>query len=162
MNCPLHTQSLDLLLDYSAGRLDASARATLEQHMESCGACSAFRIEQTAVWEALDLWSPAPITIDFNRRLWKRIDESATRPWYRALADSLRLSDWKPVIPLTAAAAVIIAGFLLDHARLAKPGAGFTVNEANQVEQALDDIQLLHQFDAAQNITASEAGSKTM
>jgi anti-sigma factor RsiW len=162
MNCPLQMQSLDLLLDYSAGRLNAPARFALEEHMERCAECAAFRVEQTAVWEALDLWSPPPVTVDFNRRLWKRIDESANRPWYQALADTFRLADYKPLIPLTAAVAVIVAGFLLDHPSPMKPATGFTANEANQVEQALDDIQLLHQFDVAQNAAAADGGSKTM
>jgi hypothetical protein len=108
-------------------------------------------MEQMAVWDALDDWQPAPVSLDFNRRLWHRID-AANVPWYRALAGSLRLSSWKPAVPLAAAIVVIATGFLLDHpgAKVsAVPGVSVSVTEADQVEQTLEDIQLLHQLDIA-------------
>jgi anti-sigma factor RsiW len=149
MTCPLQTEETDLLLDYSAGRLDSARAAALARHMEACQACAQFLTEQTAVWKALDEWEPAPVSMDFNRRLWQRIDAAAAVPWYKNLG-----AIWKPAIPLTAAIAVIAAGFLLDH-----PGArpthvpSVTVQEANQVEQTLDDIQLLDQLDAVNSKT---------
>ncbi|HEX4133513.1 MAG TPA: hypothetical protein VHY84_02730 [Bryobacteraceae bacterium] len=166
MNCPLQTEETDLLLDYSAGRLDAARAAALTQHMEQCAACAAFRTEQTAVWNALDLWEPAPVSMDFNRRLWQRIDAAAAAPWYQSLRDSLRFTNWKPAIPLAAAVIVIAAGFLLDHpgqqARTPEPGVSVTnvsLREADQVEQTLDDIQLLQQLDA---VPSNTGNSKTM
>ena len=39
-----------------------------------------FRSEQAAVWEALDVWEPAPVSVDFNRKLWRRIDAAAADP----------------------------------------------------------------------------------
>jgi len=145
MTCPLHTEKADLLLDYAAGRLDAARTAALAQHMAGCPGCTRFATEQAAVWNALDELEPAPVGMDFNRRLWQRIDAAAAAPWYKNFGEI-----WKPAIPLTAAILVIAAGFLLDH-----PGArqtrvpGVTVQEANQVEQTLDDIQLLDQLDVA-------------
>lgn len=153
MICPLQTEETDLLLDYSAGRLDAAKSAALVQHMENCSACASFRLEQTAVWNALDLWEPASVSMDFNRRLWQRIDAAAAAPWYRSLRDSVRFANWKPVLPLTAAIIAIAAGFLLDHPGSQTPlpavsVIGVSVKEADQVEQTLDDIQLLQQLDA--------------
>jgi anti-sigma factor RsiW len=148
MMCPLQTTETDLLLDYSAGRLNAPEAAILERHMENCAACASFRSQQTAVWNALDLWEPAPVSVDFNRRLWHRIEAAATAPWYKSLADTLRFTNWKPVFPLTAAILVIAAGFLLDHPGATSRVSGVSVKEADQVEQTLDDIQLLHQLDA--------------
>jgi hypothetical protein len=151
MTCRLQTEQTDLLLDYSAGRLDARGTAILAQlaqHMETCADCASFRKEQKAVWDALDLWEPAPVSIDFNRRLWQRIDAAAAAPWYTSLAESLRFANWKPVIPLTAAVLMIAAGFLLDHPGARNPAADISVREADQVEQTLDDIQLLNQLDA--------------
>ena len=121
--------------------------------MENCAACASFRTEQTAVWNALDLWEPAPVSMDFNRRLWQRIDVAAAAPWYRSLLDSVRLTNWKPLIPLTAAILAIAGGFLLDHPSHDTPAPGVpvigvSVKEADQVEQTLDDIQLLQQLDA--------------
>jgi anti-sigma factor RsiW len=152
MNCPLQKlETRDILLDYAAGRLDAVRATGLERHMAMCSRCAAFRMEQTAVWDALDAWHPAPVSMDFNRRLWHRID-AANVPWYRALGDSLRYSSWKPAIPLAAAVVVIATGFLLDHpgAKVSPvPGVSVSMTEADQVEQTLDDIQLLHQLDVA-------------
>lgn len=163
MICPLQTEETDLLLDDSAGRLarrglDNAQTAALAQHLRSCPNCAAFRKEQKAVWDALDLWEPAPVSMDFNRRLWQRIEAAAAVPWYTSLAESLRFANWKPVIPLTAAILVIAGGFLLDHPGGKSPVPGVSVSEADQVEQTLDDIQLLHQLDA---VTAP-GSSKTM
>jgi anti-sigma factor RsiW len=168
MTCLLMTKSAaghgELLLDYTAGKLDSADRAAdkarLEQHMEECATCASFRIEQAAVWEALDLWEPAPVSMDFNRRLWQRIDGIASTPWYMSLAKSLRFANWKPLFPLTAAILVIAAGFLLDHPGSREAVPGVTIREADQVEQTLDDIELLHQLDTA--ILSPAASSKRM
>jgi anti-sigma factor RsiW len=165
MNCPLQREeTADVLLDYSAGRLDAARTTMLETHMETCVECSRFRLEQTAVWDALDVWEPAPVSLDFNRRLWQRIDAAAQAPWYRKLADGWRFGNWKPVLPLTAAILVIAGGFLLDHQgnRTTTRGPdvpGVSVTEADQLEQTLDDIQMLHQLDS---LTTPSGNSKQM
>ena len=162
-DCPLRTQSADLLLDYSAGRLDAAARAALERHMNFCQNCAVFGTDQASVWQALDLWEPMPVSQDFNRNLWRRIDAAAAIPWYRSLAQSLGFANWKPVLPLTAAIALIAAGFLLDHRGTPRPDGGFTLNEARQVEQTLEDIQLLGLFDQATSAGVTvEKSPKTM
>jgi anti-sigma factor RsiW len=163
MNCPLQKpETADILLDYSAGRLDAVRVTGLERHMATCSRCAAFRLEQAAVWDALDSWRPAPVSTDFNRRLWHRID-AANVPWYRALAGSLPYSIWKPAIPLAAAIVVLATGFLVDHpgAKVAPvPGVSVSMTEADQVEQTLDDIQLLHQLDVA--TAPNDGASKRM
>src|SRR5208283_2346762 len=92
----------DVLLDYAAGRLNTVSAARLEKHMASCAECAAFSREQAMVWDALDAWKPAPVSLDFNRRLWQRIDAAEAEPWYRRLAAVLRATPWKPAIPLTA------------------------------------------------------------
>ena len=155
MNCPLRKEeTAHILLDYSAGRLDAAGAGVLERHLENCPDCAAFRMEQTAVWDALDEWRPAPVSIDFNRRLWQRIDAADAAPWYARLFQSIRFAQWHPVLPLTAAILVVAAGFLLDHpadrvSLQAAPAApSVSVTEADQVEQTLDDIQLLRQLNA--------------
>lgn len=152
MNCPLETSKTEMLLDYSAGRLDGLRKAALELHMERCAKCAAFCIEQQAVWDALDVWEPEPVSQDFNRRLWQRIDRAAQTPWHSRLLDPLRHANWRPAIPITAAILTIAGGFLLDHPGRTKAVPGTTVNgvsvsEADQVEQSLDDVQLLRQLD---------------
>jgi anti-sigma factor RsiW len=161
MNCPLgKEETAHILLDYSAGRLDTASVAVLERHMESCSKCAAFRTEQAAVWDALDAWKPSPVSLDFNRRLWQRIDAADAAPWYERLTESLRMAPWKPVLPLTAAILIIAAGFLFDHpgGRAPAPADSVSVTEAEQVEQALDDIQLLRQL----NTSATPGSAKKM
>jgi hypothetical protein len=165
MICPLQTEETDLLLDYSAGRLDALRMAALAQHMETCQDCASFGMEQKAVWDSLDLWEPTPVSVDFNRGLWQRIDAAAAAPWYVSLAEWFRFDNWKPMIPLTAAILMIAAGFMLDHPGSRNAAAGVSVREADQVEQTLDDIQLLHQLDAVTPVAAPDekrGNSKTM
>jgi hypothetical protein len=161
IKCPLQAGQADLLLDDAAGTLarpglDAATVMALSAHMETCPDCLAFRAGQKTVWNALDLWEPVPVSQDFNRRLWQRIDAAAVAPWYTRLAGSLRES-WKPLIPLTAAILVIAGGFLLDRPGASRPTHDVTIIEADQVEQTLDDIQLLRQLDA----TATQNGSQT-
>lgn len=157
MNCPLKTEENSaLLLDYPAGRLTPDEVAAIEKHIAICPDCAALHREQTAVWNALDGWEPAPVSLDFNRRLWQRIDTANAAPWYRQLAGSLRFGNWKPAVPLAAAVLMVAAGFMLDHpgsrtaAQPTPAAAAVSVSDANQVEQTLDDIQLLRQFDSKQ------------
>jgi anti-sigma-K factor RskA len=155
MICPLEREDAQtLLLDYAAGRLDTARAAMLEKHTENCAACSSFLMEQAAVWSALDAWEPMPVKMDFNRRLWQRIDAATNAPWGRTFADWLRFGGWKPVFPLAVAVLVIAGGFLLDHPHGTAPASssptmqGVSYSEAEQLEQTLDDIQLLRQLDS--------------
>jgi len=166
MDCPLKSEdTLDVLLDYSAGKLDRARTARLEQHKLVCAECSAFLAGQIDLWQTLDAWDPEPVTPDFNRRLWQRVDAEAAAPWYRKLADALSMGVWKPALPLTAAVLLVTAGFMLDHpsARPVTPAietaSGVSVIDADQVEQTLDDIQLLRQLDAS---STDPNSSKTM
>ena len=168
MNCPLKSEeTLEVLLDHSAGKLDPIRAAQLEQHRLICAECSAFLAGQTDLWQTLDAWEPEPVTADFNRRLWQRIDAEAAAPWYRKLADAFGMGMWKPAMPLTAAVLLVAAGFMLDHpsARSVtmKPAvetaSGVSLIDVDQVEKTLDDIQLLGQLDASVEAPNS---SKTM
>jgi anti-sigma factor RsiW len=152
MNCPSKTQD-SILLDYMSGRLEPGRAALLQAHMLNCPECAGFGREQDAVWNALELWTPEPVSTNFNRTLWRKIDSLGEKPWYRRLADSLSTANWKPAFPLAAAAMLIAAGFVFDHqsdsvAGKVISGPGVTAIEAEQVEQTLDDLQLLHQLDS--------------
>ena len=157
MKCPLETAgrkdpTTDLLLDYSAGRLNKANAVIVRNHIATCGACSAFQMEQTELWEALDAWQPEPVSTDFDRRLWQRIDLLASEPWYMRVAEAIRFGAWKPAFPLAVAVVVMVAGFTLDHQRTVHSSpARVSIGEAEQVEKTLDDIQLLRQFDSVTN-----------
>jgi hypothetical protein len=76
-------------------------------------------------------------------------------PWYERLAESMRMAHWKPAFTLASATLIVAAGFMLDHPGGRAPvaggssGADVSATEAEQVEQTLEDLQLLHQFDSA-------------
>lgn len=137
----------DVLLDYAAGRLSSAQSALFERHAESCASCFALRAAQTALWQDLDEWKPAPVSVGFNRELWRRIDSDA--------GGGVRWSFWKLAAPLAVAMAVMVAAFVFDHspdrrrqAARSAPAVVVTAGDAAQLERALDDIQLLHEVDA--------------
>jgi hypothetical protein len=128
MNCPLLSeQTSDVLLDYSAGRLDAAGATTLRRHVLVCDPCSAFLAGQAEVWAALDTWKAPPVSMSFDQRLWQR----------------LHFRVWKPAFPLAAAALIMVIGFVYDHK------SQKSQSEIDQVERTLDDMHLLRQFDTA-------------
>ena len=93
--------------------------------------------------------------------MWAKLAAALAEPWYVRLGHAARLGTWKPVVPLAVAAMVIVAGFFMDHpadhAPLPGPTSTIAVStsEADQVEQTLDDIQLLYQFESAAEGTTS-------
>ena len=154
MNCPIRNEeTAELLLAYTARRLDPARTAVLEDHMNVCAECAEFRAGQELVWQALDAWDAPPVTPDFNRRLYQRIEAEAAEPWYKRLFNT-PLAMWKPAIPLAAACLLVVAGFVLDHpVSMNQPNPSpvirvASVAEAEQVENALDDLQLLRQIDS--------------
>jgi anti-sigma factor RsiW len=90
MNCPLESGgNAGHLLDYAAGKLKAEARAQMERHIAGCPACRAFAGGQQAVWQALEAWEPAAVSMDFDRRLYARIDQQAS--WWTRLDPAARI-----------------------------------------------------------------------
>jgi hypothetical protein len=162
MNCPIRSEeTAELLLAYTARRLDPVKTAMLESHMNVCGECAEFRAGQELVWQALDAWEAPPVAADFNRRLYQRIEAEAAEPWYKRLFNT-PLATWKPMVPLAAACLVVVAGFVLDHPFAAdtqsvSPAIRITEPQAAQVETALDDLQLLHQLDSSATPGSSES-----
>src|SRR2546429_35515 len=89
MICPLEDrENAQQLLDYCTRNLDAQAAAILERHIAICPACREFADNQRAVWQALDAWEAAPVSADFDRRLYERIEHDV--PWWHGLVRPLR------------------------------------------------------------------------
>jgi anti-sigma factor RsiW len=163
MNCPIRNEeTAELLLAYTARRLDPARTAVLEEHMNVCAQCAEFRAGQELVWQALDAWEAPPVTPDFNRRLYQRIEAEAAEPWYKRLFTT-SLATWKPAVPLAAACLVVVAAFVFDHpVATVQPTSSpafrvSNVAEAEQVENALDDLQLLRQLDSSAPSGPSES-----
>ena len=159
MRCPLESPgNASLLLDNCALRLDAAAAAALLRHMDGCAACREFQAAQRAVWTALDEWEAAPVSQGFNRRLYQRIDAEARAPWRSRL-----VALWKPVLPLAAACAVLVAVALFNNPPAGPPGPASPVRvemgQVDQVESALEDLEMLRQFDFVTAANVSNSGS---
>lgn len=167
-NCPTE----DVLLDYTAGRLDPAKAAMFERHADQCAHCAALRAAQAAIWRCLDEWKPAPVSEGFNRELWRRIDADAEPAswideWEKGLARAMDFSFWKRAAPLAVAIALVVTAFMFDHSgsrsmKQANTTAPIivTASDADQLERALDDIQLLGEVDAAS--APAKADSKLM
>ena len=171
-NCPTPScPTDDMLLDYIAGRLNRTEAAHFDAHADRCARCAALRASQAAVWQSLDEWKPAPVSAGFNRELWRRIDADAHQTsWTRELAAALQFSFWKRLAPLAVAVALIVTGFMFDHsgtrAMIVPTNSPapivVTASEADQLDRALDDLQLLHEVDASSAAAPAKPDSSVM
>lgn len=151
MNCPMESQeSSALLLAFSSNRLDPDRAVPVQRHVETCSACQQFLAGQAAVWEALDMWKPEPVSADFDRRLYQRIDQHVS--WWDLLLRPFRPATLSQGLPIAAAAGVLImAGLLLNRpavepVSLPQQSAQVEALPADQVEHAVDDMETLNQF----------------
>jgi anti-sigma factor RsiW len=165
MRCPIETQeNAELLLSYSARRLDAERKVALEAHMASCEACREFRDSQSALWETLDQWEARPVPLDFDRRLYRKIEEQQQLGWWARIFGSGRPMFLRPALPLAATACLLlVAGFIIDTPGRAPAPVADTpqVREVEQMERTLDDLEMLRQFNLAAPVTEGDR-SRTM
>jgi hypothetical protein len=167
MKCPIETQdNAELLLSYSARRLNPESTAILEAHMEVCPQCREFRDGQRTLWEALDQWEARPISADFNRRLYRKIEEQEQLGWWERTFGAARPMFLRPALPLAATACLVLAaGFMIDNLdRMDAPaGEAPQVREVEQVERTLEDMEMLRQFNLVSAPVSEEGdGSRRM
>ena len=151
MKCPLEThESAALLLAYCAGRLGAEDTAAIERHLGICSACREFLSGQQALWETLDAWEAAPVSVEFDRRLYRRIEGEVR--WWGRLIRPFRTVPIRHSLPVASAACVVvIVGALLQQPAAMQPAswiesAQWEPVQPEQVEHALDDMQMLSDF----------------
>jgi anti-sigma factor RsiW len=149
MRCPIESQeTADLLLAYTARRLDAASAAIFEQHIDGCPACREFADAQQAVWSALDAWEAAPVSPDFDRRLYRRIEERGS--WWNILLQPFRPAFVRQGLPIAAAACLLVmVGILIDRPAgetVVIPAVQTEVVQADQVDTALEDMEMLREF----------------
>jgi anti-sigma factor RsiW len=156
-------ENAELLLAYCSGKLDAEGAAAIGKHVENCAACREFVRGQQAVWSALDAWEAAPVSADFDRRLYRRIDLEVS--WWDRLIRPFRPMLVRQGIPVAASAfLVIMASVLLDRPAAVPPAdesesAQVEALQAEQVEHALDEIEMLHEFNHQMRTEATESKS---
>jgi anti-sigma factor RsiW len=151
MMCPMEAEgNADLLLDYAAGKLKADIREQMEQHMKICAACGQLAGAQSSVWNALDEWEPAEVSLDFDRRLYARIEQQQAPWWTRWMRPFNPL--FRHAVPIAAAAGVIVMAGLVIYRPYSAPTAPVPTSaqvEALQPEQlqgALEEMETLREF----------------
>jgi hypothetical protein len=142
MQCPLDPE---MVVSYAAGALEPGAEAALDQHLETCAGCRRMVDAQRAVWAALEAWTPAAVSPDFDQKLYRRIAAEEQAAWWRR---ALRTWSWRPAMPLGAVCAALIAVFLLQSPTppRASPVRATQKVDIEQVERALDDLEMLKQL----------------
>jgi anti-sigma factor RsiW len=140
-------QGSELLLEYTAGRLEPQAVAALEAHIESCPRCREFAQSQEVVWQALEAWEVEPVSMDFDRRLFARIENTPPSWWTRLTGQVMHHA-----VPVAAAAGVmILAGLMLERPSVMpveppRESAQVETLGPEQVQSALDDMEMLRDF----------------
>jgi len=151
MKCPLETrENREILVAYSSRALNGGDTERLEAHLQSCSACREFVREQRAVWEALDGWEAAPVSTDFDRRLFARIEGETS--WWQRMTGPLGFQlVYRALLPVTAVACLVVVGVLLERPSppIVRPQPTAQVVEGlqpKQVVDALDEMEVLDQF----------------
>src|ERR1039457_5979210 len=136
MNCPIEDRNPEMLVAYAASELDLETARALEQHLAGCAACRLVAADQTTVWKALDAWEAPPVSPDFDRRLYRRIDDGVRLSWWECLTPPFRPIALRHAGPRTAAAGRRLrAGLLLQQPGPIAPVARHgEIGRANQVE----------------------------
>jgi anti-sigma factor RsiW len=150
MKCPMEAQeNAELLLDYAAGKLKAGVRTQMELHVAACPACREFSGGQQTVWQALEEWEPADVSMDFDRRLYARIEQNV--PWWTRLLQPLNPL-FRHSVPIAAAAGLVIMAGLLMNRPAAMPVAPSSQSaqvealQPDQLQSALEEMETLREF----------------
>jgi hypothetical protein len=98
--------------------------------------------------------------VDFDRRLYRRIEEQDRMGWWTRVFGSMRPMFLRPALPLAAMAClVLVAGFIIDEPRkMFAPAAEVpqAVREVEQVERTLEDLEMLRQFNLVTPVSDSD------
>jgi hypothetical protein len=134
-----NNQGADVLIGYLEGTLPEADRQELVNHAAECAECRGL----LAVQASLGLDAAPEVSANFDARLYARI--AADRPWW-----SLSNVSWKMVGPALAMAAALAVTVWVrqpeaPQASLVRPAVS---QEVQQLEQALDDLELLMPVDS--------------
>jgi hypothetical protein len=119
-------------------------------HLRECSACAEVQHGQQLLWQRLDAWEAPAISSDFEERLFRRLEGRTSA------ARSNWLAGWfRPVQPAFAAALVclvVAAGLVIEQAQQvsseqAAAVQGWEREDLRQIDTALDDIEMLSEFE---------------
>jgi len=163
VRCPL--QSGDegaVLLSYLDRRLDPASTEALDRHLAICPDCARVVETQRSVWAALDQWEPVAVSADFDDRVMARI-AAEREPWWRRMMDSWSaVAWWKPAMPVAALCCVALLAVAVWRGPASANGVATPVLdsvEAQQVEDALTDLEMLRQLGLTETPATGETQS---
>ena len=117
-------------------------------------------VSQKAVWDALDQWEAEPVSADFDRRLYEKIEQRGTGIWARLTGWTLGIN-MRPAFTLGAACAtvlfaLVLRGPMVNVSETTDPATRIEASEIEQAEQALEDMDILNKL----GVVAMSAESK--
>jgi len=143
-------QSVPLLLAFVAHELDAPQTAAMAEHAAGCSACREWMAGMGGVHRALDAWEAPPVSADFDRRLFARVEKEVS--WWDVVLRPFRPATGSRALPIAAAAGLLIAAGLW----IGRPGAGPVLSvpasaqmeplPPDQAQHALEEMDLMQQF----------------
>jgi len=152
MLCPIqNSDNAALLLEYCDRKLDPDTMDRLSRHIGQCPECSQTLAGQRLLWEALDAWEAAPVSLDFNRRLYARIESRQAAGWWSNLFRPALPGSFRPALPVAAACMAVMAVLLFQAPgeMQLQPQMSTEAIDLEQVEKTLDDLEMLRQLGVA-------------
>jgi len=147
--CPMLRDHADALMAYAERRLEGEKADSIARHAMNCAECRRVIDSQRFVWEAMDAWEPEAVSADFNRRLYRAIDEENARSWWRRLTNGRVFTRWNTAIPVAASCMVLLGFFLVrtpDPIEDKKQAMFVETVDVEKLDRALDDMDLLREL----------------
>jgi anti-sigma-K factor RskA len=136
-----HKDGAGILVEYLSRTLDAQRTAELDRHMVDCAECRRL----VGVWNQLDELEAPEVSPDFDARLYARIAQESSAPWWKKMWSGEGVW-WKAGVPAAACAALMVA-LLIGPSKVVSPDSNKAVltggADIEQVEQVLEDLELL-------------------
>jgi hypothetical protein len=145
MKCPIDSgEGAELLLTLNAELPDEVA-----EHVRGCVACADFVRSGRSVSAALDLWEAPPVSPDFDRRLYRRIEQKAR--WWDFLVRPFQIGAPGRALPVTLGVGVLVAAGLWIHQPETVPvppphSAQVEALPPDLAEDALHEMEMIEEF----------------
>jgi hypothetical protein len=163
MRCPKTSRGGEAkLVAFVAGTVRGPEGAQLRAHLDDCAPCSEYVAGQKAIWQLLDEWEPefpsSALGASFGRDVVAKVATLPPEPWFAKSGRWVMGRILQPALTATAITAIIAIGFYVrdpfsatlqySPAKAVATPRAISPVEAEQVDRAFDDMQLLHQLDS--------------
>jgi len=159
--CPWASRSGEArLLAFVAGRVRGPDGIRLRAHLEDCHRCSEYVAKQKAIWGILDEWEPEFTRPDFTSDVVVRVNNLPPENWFVQSGRFIMARMFRPACTVATISALLAISLYIRNPFVTSTQAPFAPRvvaaapqgispvEAEQMDRALDDLQLLHQLDA--------------